>query len=48
MGVKHSLKIREEYRLRLRENMVRRIFLPEGQEVAGRWRRVHVKELRNL
>jgi hypothetical protein len=39
----------EERRLRKFENRVlRRIFGPKGEEVAGDWRRLHNEELYNL
>jgi hypothetical protein len=45
MGVKHGLS----HRLRIFESrVVRRLFGPKGQEVAGGWRRLHNKELHNL
>jgi hypothetical protein len=38
--------LREEYRLRVFENKVpRRIFGPKRDEVTGKWRRLHNKEL---
>jgi hypothetical protein len=38
--------LREECRLRVFENRVlRRIFGPKRDEVAGEWRRLHKKEL---
>jgi hypothetical protein len=44
-----SLTLREEHRLRVFENRVlRRIFGPKRDEVAGRWRKLHNKELRDL
>jgi hypothetical protein len=44
-----SLKIREEHTLRLFENKVlRKIFGPRREEVAGGWRRLHNEELHNL
>jgi hypothetical protein len=49
MGVKHGLTLREEHRLRMHENRVlRRIFGPKREEVAGGWRRLHNEELHNL
>jgi hypothetical protein len=43
------LTLREEYRLRVFENRVlRRIFGPKRDEVTGRWRKLHNKELRDL
>jgi hypothetical protein len=37
------------YRLRVLENIVlRRIFGPKREEVAGGWRRLHGEELHNL
>jgi hypothetical protein len=44
-----SLALREEYELRLFENrMLMRIFGPNGEELAGGWRRLHNEELRNF
>jgi hypothetical protein len=44
-----SLTLREEHRLRMFENRVlRRIFGPKREEVAGGWRRLHNEELRNF
>jgi hypothetical protein len=44
-----SLTLREERRLRMFENMMlRRIFVPERDEVIGKWRELHVEELNNL
>jgi hypothetical protein len=44
-----SLTLREEHRLRVFENRVlRRIFGPRRVEVAGRWRKLHNEELRDL
>jgi len=44
-----SLKLREERRLRVFENMVlRRIFGPRRDEVTGEWRRLHNEELNDL
>jgi hypothetical protein len=41
--------LREECRLRVFENRVlRRIFGPKGDEVTGKWRRLHNKELYTL
>jgi hypothetical protein len=41
-----SLTLREECRLRVFANRVlRRIFEPQGEEVAREWRRLHHKEL---
>jgi hypothetical protein len=50
MGVNLGLSLlREKHRLRLFENKVlRRIFGPKREEVAGRWRRLQNEELRNL
>jgi hypothetical protein len=43
-----SPTIREEHRLRAFENRVlRRIFGPKEEEVAGGWRRLHTEELHN-
>jgi hypothetical protein len=44
-----SLTLREEQRLSVFENRVlRRIFGPKREEVAGGWRRLHNEELHNL
>ena len=44
-----SLKLREERKLRLYENMVlRRIFGPRRDEVTGNWRRIYNEELNDL
>jgi hypothetical protein len=44
-----SLTLREEHRLKVFENRVlRRIFGPKREEVAGDWRRLHSEELHNL
>jgi hypothetical protein len=44
-----SLTLREEHRLRVFENRVlRRIFGPKRDEVTGKWRRLHKKELNDL
>jgi hypothetical protein len=41
--------LREEHRVRVSENRVlRRIFGPNSEEVAGGWRRLHNEELHNL
>jgi hypothetical protein len=49
MGVKRSLTLREEHRLRLLENSVPRgIFGSRRDGVAGDWRRLHNEELHNL
>jgi hypothetical protein len=41
--------LREEHRLRVFENRVlRRIFGPQRDEVAGEWRKLHNEELHNL
>jgi len=43
------LTLREERKLRVFENMVlRRIFGPRRDEVTGKWKRLHNKELNNL
>jgi hypothetical protein len=48
MGVKRSLTLREEHILRVFENrMLRRIFGPRRDEVAGGWRTLHNEELHN-
>ena len=44
-----SLKLREERKLRVFENMMlRRIFGPRRDEVTGEWRRLHNEELNDL
>jgi hypothetical protein len=44
-----SLTLREEHRLRVSEKRVlRRIFGPKREEVAGRWKKVHSEELQKL
>jgi hypothetical protein len=44
-----SLTLREEHTLRVSEyRMLRRIFGPKREEVAGGWRRLHNEELHNL
>jgi len=44
-----SLTLREEWELRVFENMVlRRIFGPRREEVTGDWRRLHNEELNDL
>jgi hypothetical protein len=44
-----SLKLREEHRQRVFENMVlRRIFGPKRDEVTGGWRKLHNEELHSL
>jgi hypothetical protein len=44
-----SLTLREERRLRVFENrLLRRIFGPERDEITGKWRRLHNKELYDL
>jgi hypothetical protein len=44
-----SLTLREEHRLRVFENRVlRRIFGPKRDEVKGKWRKLHKKELHDL
>jgi hypothetical protein len=44
-----SLTLSEEHRLRVSKNRVlRRIFGPKREEVAGGWRRLHNEELHNL
>jgi hypothetical protein len=44
-----SLTLKEEHRLRVFDNrMLRRIFEPKREEVAGDWRRLHNGELHNL
>jgi len=49
VGVKPGLTLREEHRLMVFENrLLRRIFGPKMEEVAGGWRRMHNEELHNL
>jgi hypothetical protein len=49
MDVKFGLSQREEHRLRVFENRVlRRMFGPKREEMAGGWRRLHNEELPNL
>jgi hypothetical protein len=44
-----SLTLREEQRLRVFENrLLRRIFGPKRDEVAGGWRKLHDEELHNF
>ena len=44
-----SLKLREEGRLRVFENMVlKRIFGPKRDELTGEWRKLHDEELNDL
>jgi hypothetical protein len=44
-----SLTLREKHKLRVSENRVLRgIFGPKREEVAGGWRRLHNEELHNL
>ena len=44
-----SLTLREERKQRVFEDMVlRRIFGPRGDEVAGEWKRLHNEELNDL
>jgi len=44
-----SLKLREESRQRVFENMVlRRIFGPKRDEGTGEWRKIHIEELNDL
>jgi hypothetical protein len=43
------MSLREEHTLRMFQNrVVRRIFGPKKEEVAGGWRRLHNEELHNL
>jgi hypothetical protein len=42
------LTLKEEYRLRVYENRVLRIFGPKREEMAGGWGRLHNEELHNL
>jgi hypothetical protein len=44
-----SLTLRKEHRLKVFENRVlRRIFGPKSDEVAGEWRKLHNEELNDL
>jgi hypothetical protein len=44
-----SLTLKEEHRLKVFENRVlRRIYGPKRDEVAGGWRKLHYEELHNL
>jgi hypothetical protein len=44
-----SLTLREERRLRVAENRLRRrIYGPKGDEVTGEWRKLHNEELADL
>ena len=44
-----SLTLREESRVKVFENrMLRRIFGPKRDEVAGEWRKLHNEELNDL
>jgi hypothetical protein len=44
-----SLTLRQEHRLRVFEDRVlRNIFGPKPDDVTGRWRKLHIKERRNL
>jgi hypothetical protein len=49
MGVKPGLTLREEHRLMVFENRVlRKIFGPRREEVAGGWQRLHKEYHHNL
>jgi hypothetical protein len=48
MGVILGLKLREQHRLRVFENMVLRIFGPKRNDVIGDWRILHNEELHNM
>jgi phosphoribosylaminoimidazole carboxylase (NCAIR synthetase) len=49
MGVKLSLTLREEHRLRVFENRVlRKTFGPKRDEMTAEWRKLHNEELRDL
>jgi hypothetical protein len=43
-----SFTLREEHRFRVFQNRVLRIFVPEKEEVAGGWKRLHNEELQNF
>jgi hypothetical protein len=44
-----AFTLRDEQRLRAYENRVlRKMFVPGGDEVAGEWRRLHNEELNDL
>jgi hypothetical protein len=48
MDAKLGITLREEHKLRVFENrMLRRIFGPKREEVAGGWPGLHNEELRN-
>jgi hypothetical protein len=48
-GYENSLTLRKEHRLRVFENRVLRIiFGPKREEVAGGWRRLHNEKLHSL
>jgi hypothetical protein len=43
------ITLRAEYRLKVSENrMLRRIFVPKGDEIIGGWRKLHNVEIHNL
>jgi hypothetical protein len=47
--IKSNNELREEYKLRVFENVVlRRMFGTKRDEVMGEWRKLHSGELRNL
>jgi len=48
MGVKLGHSLREEYKFKVFENGVLRIFGPEREDVVGGWRRQHDEEPHNL
>jgi hypothetical protein len=49
VGVKLSLTLREEHRVRVFENRVlRRMFRPKRDEVTGGWTTLHNEELHNF
>jgi hypothetical protein len=49
LSLSHTHTLREEHGYRMSENRVLRgIFGPKGEEVAGGWRRLHNEELHNL
>jgi len=49
MGVKLDLIFKEEHTLRVFENtLLRKLFGPKRDEVAGEWRKLHKKKLYDL
>jgi hypothetical protein len=49
LGFSLSHALKEDHRLRVSENRVlRRMFGPKREEMAGSWRRLHLEELRQI